>query len=99
MLGTPVPTVTSKHKPEHARVTVSPPAWGSSFQIQLQAKVPAKEPSLGLALGASQTPQLIQDSYSSLLLLSTSSSFQPLEFFPNLYTSRRPSTLSRISRL
>lgn len=44
-------------------------------------------------------PRLIQDYYSSLFLLSTSSSFQPLEFFPNLYTSRRPSTLSRISRL
>lgn len=44
-------------------------------------------------------PWLIQDSYSSLSLLSTSSSFQPLEFFPNLYTSRRPSTLSKISRL
>lgn len=45
------------------------------------------------------SPWLIQDSYSSVFLWSTSSSFQPLEFFPNLYTSRRPSTLSRISLL
>lgn len=72
---------------------------GAAAADTAAGKVSCQGAQLGSGPEALVRPQHVQDSYSSLFLLSTSSSFQPLEFFPNLYTSRRPSTLSRISRL
>lgn len=61
-LNTSVLAATRTHEHSPARVGVPHAAWGSSFQVQLQAKFPVKEPSSGLALrglsdpGSSRTP-------------------------------------------